>query len=316
MSDLPASRLEPAPPFSYTGVDLFGPYVIKEGRKEMKRYGVLYTCLASRAIHIETVNSLETDSFINSLQRFISRRGPVKEMRSDNGTNFIGANRELTEALVELDHERIQGQLQYQDINWVFNPPTASHMGGSWERQIRSVRKVLSSLMHDHGTRLNDECLRTLLCQAEAIINSRPLTCISDDVDDLTPLSPNQILNLKPTVLQLPGNFQREDLYARRCCRRVQYLSDLFWTRWKKEYIVNLQHRQKWTQPQRNIHIGDIVMIQDDSVPRFKWPMGRVIEVEKDSAGLVRAVILKTQSNEKRRPIHKVVLLLPTEDNL
>ena len=91
MSDLPEDRLETAPPFTYCAVDYFGPFIVKDGRKELKRYGVLFTCMASRAIHLETSNSLDTDSFINALRRFISRRGPIRQLRSDQGTNFVGA---------------------------------------------------------------------------------------------------------------------------------------------------------------------------------------------------------------------------------
>ena len=99
MADLPADRLTPTPPFTYCGVDSFGPWYVKEGRKELKRYGVLFTCILTRAIHLEVANTLETDSYINALRRFICRRGPVRQMRSDNGSNFIGARRELKEVL-------------------------------------------------------------------------------------------------------------------------------------------------------------------------------------------------------------------------
>ena len=140
MADLPEDRLTPAPPFTYVGVDYFGPYVTKEGRKERKRYGALFTCLVSRAVHIEVAHSLDTDSFLQALCRFISRRGPVREIRSDNGTNFVGARRELCEALNEMDQTEITEQLRQQNVNWKFNPPAASHMGGVWERQIRTTR--------------------------------------------------------------------------------------------------------------------------------------------------------------------------------
>ena len=102
MADLPEDRLEPAPPFTYCAVDLFGPWYIKEGRKELKRYGVLFTCLACRAVHVETTNSLSTDSFINCLRRFLSIRGPIRTLRSDRGTNFVGAEHELRDAVSNL----------------------------------------------------------------------------------------------------------------------------------------------------------------------------------------------------------------------
>ena len=154
MSDLPEDRLESTPPFTYCAVDYFGPFIVKNGRTELKRYGVLFTCLASRAIHLEIANSLETDSFINALRRFISRCGPIHQLRSDQGTNFVGARKELTQALAEMDQEKLKTTLLEEQCDWFsfkMNVPAASHMGGAWERQIRSVRHVLSSLLQDNG---------------------------------------------------------------------------------------------------------------------------------------------------------------------
>ena len=179
MSDLPEDRLESTPPFTYCTVDYFGPFVIKERRKELKRYGALFTFMSSRAIHIEIANSLETDSFINALRRFISRRGPIRQLRSDQGTNFVGARTELTQALAEMNHDKIKKKLLEEQCDWFtfkMNVPAASHMGGVWERQIRTVRNVLASLLQDNGQQLDDESLRTLMCEAEAIVNSHPLT--------------------------------------------------------------------------------------------------------------------------------------------
>ena len=222
MADLPKERITSSSPFTYSGVDYFGPFYIKQGRKNVKRYGVLFTCLASRAVHIETADSLETNSFINALRRFIARRGPVREIRSDQGTNIVGVERELKKALDELDHNTIQRSL-CRDFNadwiiqWKQNPPAASHMGGMWERQIRSVRSILSALMREHGHTLDDESFRTLLTEVECIINSRPLTVPSSDPKDLDPLTPNHILTMKSrVVMPQTGNFQRADLYLRK----------------------------------------------------------------------------------------------------
>ena len=208
MAELPDDRVEPAPPFSNCAVDYFGPLIIKEGRKELKRYGVLFTCMASRAIHLEVGATLETDSFINTLRRFICRRGPIRQLRSDQGTNFVGARRELKEALDELNHTKIRSELQRHGCDWfVFklNVPSASHMGGAWERQIRSVRNVLAALLQSNGSQLNEESLRTLLCEAEAIVNSRPLTVDSlNDPLSLNPLTPNYLLTMKTKVVLPP----------------------------------------------------------------------------------------------------------------
>ena len=134
MSNLPSDRLEPVPPFTHCAVDFFGPFYIKEGRKELKRYGVLFTCLMSRAVHVETSNTLETDSFINCLRRFIAILGPIRQLRSDKGTNFVGAENELKMTLNELDGQRIKHFLlkvncDFDVFEFKMNVPSASHMG-------------------------------------------------------------------------------------------------------------------------------------------------------------------------------------------
>ena len=162
MADLPADRTLRGPPFILCGVNYFGPILMKEKRKEIKRYGALCTCLNSRAVHIEVANSLENDSFIMALRRFISIRGNIRSLRSDLGANSIGAERELKEAVKEIDHERNTGFLlhegsDYLVIRWKKNPPAASHMGGVLERKIRPVPSIISLIFKTHGTSLNDE---------------------------------------------------------------------------------------------------------------------------------------------------------------
>lgn len=180
MADLPSERVTPdESPFTHVGVDYFGPFEVKSRRSLVKRYRVIFTCLAIQAIHIEVAPSLETDSFINALRRFIARRGQVKQLRSDNGTNFIGAERELRTAIEEWNQSQINDVLLQKGIKWTFNPPTGSHHGGAWERLIRSVRKVLNSTFFVQN--LDEEGLHTVLCEVEAIINSRPITKASTD---------------------------------------------------------------------------------------------------------------------------------------
>ena len=152
MADLPEDCLEPAPPFTFSSVDYFGPWYIKDGRRE---YRVLFTCLSSRAIHLEVLNTMTTDSFLNAYHQFVSHHGPVRQLQSDQGSNFIGAMNELQRAISEIDNNRIREELLTNNCDWVefkVNVPHASHMGGVWECQIRSVRNVLASIPERHGT--------------------------------------------------------------------------------------------------------------------------------------------------------------------
>ncbi|KAL9986303.1 hypothetical protein ACROYT_G000434 [Oculina patagonica] len=131
MSDLPADRVTPdKPPFSFVGVDCFGPFWVKRARSQVKRYGVLFTCLVSRAIHIEVAQSMDTDAFVNSMRRFIARRGVPEVMRSDNGSNFVSGNKELREAISEWNDSQVHEFLLQRNVKWLFNPPSGSHFGG------------------------------------------------------------------------------------------------------------------------------------------------------------------------------------------
>ena len=154
MTDLPNDRTLDGPPFANCGIDMFGPILIKEGRKELKIYGALFTCLASRAVHNECTCSMDTDSFIEALRRFIARRGNIRVLRSDNGSNFVEAQKELGNTFKEMNHQKIQYFLQdigADYIIWHRNPAASSHMGGVWERHIRSAKTILLSLLNTHG---------------------------------------------------------------------------------------------------------------------------------------------------------------------
>jgi len=249
-------------------------------------------------------------------------------LRSDRGTNIIGGINQLKDAMSEVQDEKIKDFLLQQSCDFVLNAPNASHQGGIWERQIRSVRMVLSSLLLTEGRQLDDESLRTLLCEAASIVNSRPL-CLTtlNDPTSLQPLTPSHLLTMKTNVvLPPPGEFSSNDKYSRKRWRRVQHLCDMFWQRWRKEYLSQLQERQKWSQTHRNLQTGDIVLIVDDGLPRCQWKLGRIAETWPGSDDLVRKVKVLlgdpglsargTRVSDPKyveRPIHKVVLLVENE---
>eukprot|EP00111_Clytia_hemisphaerica_P003456 TCONS_00009890-protein len=316
MSDLPSERFDESPPFTVCGVDYFGPFIIKEKRKELKRYGSLFTCFASRAVHIELSHSLETDSFIQSLRRFIARRGNIRTMHSDNGTNFVGAANELRNAVLELDDDKINRFLNLQGgdwIRWKRNPPLASHFGGVWERQIRSVRSILNSLLSTHGHSLDDESFRTFMCEAEAVINSRPLTTetLSDPSSPL-PLSPSNLLTMKSNVVAPPpGEFKSAGVFTRKRWRRVQHLLNEFWSRWRKEYCQNIQQRSKWLKERRSFKVGDVALLTDASDIRNEWRLCMIDEVITSTDGNVRQVVVRMADGSLfKRPVSKLVLLV------
>ncbi|XP_070208380.1 uncharacterized protein [Littorina saxatilis] len=259
-------------------------------------YGLIVTCFASRAIHIETLDDMSSDSFINALRIVVSMRGNISRIWCDKGTNFVGACNEFK-----------------------FNPPAASHMGGVWERQIRTIRSILNGLLRRSGQRLTTSSLRTFLYEVMAIVNSRPLSVESlESADGPRPLTPNHVLTMKSgAILPPPGVFEDPDLYARKRWRCVQRMADEFWLLWKSQYLTLLQKRRVWQRPQANVQVGDV--LHDQNLCRSEWCMARVIEVMPGSDGLVRRVKVhvgtKALDNHGRptgdsrileRPIHKM----------
>lgn len=310
MADFPEDCCKSEGPFVYSGIDVFGPFVTKNGRRSFKRFVCLFICLSSKGIHLEVLNEMTTDSFINALRRFLSRRGHVRILRADNGTNFVGAENEM------LNLEKVNNFLTNNGcelITWKRNPPLSSHRGGVWERAIRTIRAILDGLLNERNISLDDEQLNTFLCEAEYIANSRPLSvdCLSDEKIEV--LTPNHILTMKEHVVAPPppGRFEQADLYCRKRWKRVQFLAEQFWNKWRKEYLSMLQSRKKWNKIQRNFTVGDVVLMYEDNVVRSRWPMARVVGIEKGQDDLVRGLQLKTASGKTfRRPVQKVVLLL------
>lgn len=308
MADLPRQRFEyQEPPFSSTAVDYFGPIEVKIGRSVCKRWGCLFTCLSSRAVHLEVATSLSASAFINAFHRFVSRRSRPTNMWSDNGTNFTAAEKELKENLIKLNKQHVENEMLKQNINWHWNPPSAPHMGGVFERLIRVVKNVMNGICNEQS--LTDETLATLLCRVEEILNHRPLTRASDDIHDEEVLTPSHLLTPRGNPPTPPGLFGPTDSYMRRQWRQVEYLTDCFWRRWQREYLPLLQNRSKWHYVRRNIQKGDLVIVAADNVPRNQWRIGLVKDTYPGKDQLVRSALVKIGTSELVRPIVKLGLL-------
>ena len=235
MADLPVDRISPAPPFSYVGLDVFGPWQIcarrtRGGLAHSKRWAVLFACMSTRAVHIEVIESMDTSSFINALRRFLAIRGPVIQLRSDCGTNFVGACNELQAVLKPSDASPVKRYLLKEGCEWLFNSPHASHTGGAWERMIGVARRVLEAMLADVSPKhLTHEVLTTLMAEVSAIVNARPLVPVSNDPDVPEVLTPATLLTHKLQHLKPPaGKFNVANL-SHKQWKRVQHLVDVFW---------------------------------------------------------------------------------------
>ncbi|GFV09718.1 integrase catalytic domain-containing protein [Trichonephila clavipes] len=310
MGNLPKHRVTLERPFFSCGIDYAGPVLIKcnkgRGTKSTKGYIALFVCLATKAVHIEAVGDLTTDSFIAALRRFSARRGAPRHIYSDNGTNFVGARRKLDEIrklwLSLPTNEAISYYLSKSSIDWHFIPPSSPHFGGIWESGIRSVKFHLKRVLGE--TILTFEELTTLLTQIEGLLNSRPLSYVNDsDIECISTLTPSHFLTgdvLLSVPEELPSSSNHRDRWE-----LLQNIKRGFWKKWSSEFISSLQPRKKWQDAQPNLKEDDIVLIKEEGPPGT-WPMARVLQVHPGNDGLVRVATVKTQDSVFKRPVHKL----------
>ncbi|XP_032690611.1 uncharacterized protein LOC116853593 [Odontomachus brunneus] len=314
MGNLPECRVQPSRCFYVTGVDFAGPIITLvnkgRGRKTNKSYITLFVCFATKAIHLEVTSELSTAAFMATLRRFVSRRGCPHTIWSDNGTNFVGANRELTEIQQFIRSQVIDeagDMLTNEGINWRFLPPNSPHMGGFWEAGIKSCKYHLKRVMGN--VMFTFEEITTTLAQIEACLNSRPLSPLSSDPTDLEPLTPAHFMVGGP--LTSAPDVDVTDVAVNRLTRwqLIQRITQDFWKRWAVEYLSNLQQRTKWKFPQENVKVNDLVVIRERDILPWKWKLGRVIELHAGKDGLVRVASMRTMNGVVKRAINKLCKL-------
>lgn len=311
MGDLPASRLVPCRPFSRVGVDYAGPIFLKDGttrtRTLVKGYICIFICLITKAVHIELAGDLSTKTFLNCFKRFVSRRGLCTHVFSDNGANFTGANNDLKRTIRELlDIDDFKVYLNQYQIKWRFNCPYTAYQGGIWESAVKSAKYHLVRIIGN--SHLTYESLNTILCQIESVLNSRPITPLSSDPEDLNPLTPSHFLigDVLTAVPQLAITVADNRL---KIYERLQKMFQHFWRRWSTEYLTTLQKRTKWLRSKPNLAVGDLVLIIEDDPYPLHWRTGRITELHPGSDNVVRVVTLKTSSGVTKRGVNKLCKL-------
>jgi len=311
MAALPRQRVQCARPFTVVGVDFAGPLIIRSGLRRVlgvKAWIAVVVCFVTRAIHLEVVEDMTSKAFIASLRRFMSRRGRCTTIYSDNGTNFVGAQRELKAYITSAGPVMAQ-----EGIEWRFNPPSAPHFGGLWESAVKSAKHHLSRMMGEAKLTLSE--LNTLLCQIEACLNSRPITPMSSDPGDPEALTPAHFLiGGAMTLPPEPDLIDEKPGYLRRW-KYVQFLMQTFWRRWQLEYLPQFQSRGKWVTKTTPLQVDNIVIIKDDCMPPARWKLGRVTKVHPGSDGIIRVATVRTAAgSEMKRPTVKLSVL-PTESD-
>ena len=310
MAPLPKTRLGfSLRPFSKTAVDYAGPFITVQGRglRRQKRWICLFTCLTTRAVHLEVSWGLDTDSFLNAFARFTSRRGIPEEVCSDRGTNFVGAANELRDLVKRLDQDKIGRSTVSKSVKWNFNPPGAPHFGGAHEIMVKAAKKAIYAVLS--SSEVTDEELITVCTGAESLLNSRPLTYQSADPKDDVPLTPNHFLHGQMGGQFAPENVDTTEFNPRKRWRKVQELISHVWTRWMKEYLPMLNTRPKWTEVVADMKEGDVVLALDSNLPRGHWPSGRIVETYPGKDGRTRVAKVQCGTRTVVRPVHKLVPL-------
>lgn len=315
MGNLPKERLEPAFPFVNCGVDYAGPmYMLnRKGRGShlTKCYICLFICFTTRAVHLELVSSLSTQDYILALKRFISRRGKPYQIFSDNGKNFVGAEKELS--AIFQDSKEIIDFASSNNIRFKFIPPYAPHFGGLWEAGVKSCKFHLRRVVGN--AKLTFEEFSTVLTQIEAVLNSRPMSPLSSDPNDFLPLTPAHFFIGRP--LTAPAYEDLTTTTSTRLTRydRLEQLKQHFWQRWSREYISELQRRTKWMANKDDIAPNSLVLIKEENVPPFRWRMGRIIRLYSGKDEISRVADIRTATGVIQRACSKICPLpVPTSE--
>ncbi|XP_065070935.1 uncharacterized protein LOC135695695 [Rhopilema esculentum] len=312
MGSLPAIRLTPqTPPFYYTACDYFGPYNVRIGRnKTAKHYGVIFTCLSTRAVHLELATDCSTMEFLQVLRRFFCIRGYPAVILSDNGTQMVGAERVLREMIGEFDTDQLQEFCAGKGINWIFITPAAPHQNGCAEALVKSSKRALKIAIGEQVLRPFE--LYTCLMEVANLLNQRPIGRIPNDPDDGAYLCPNDLLLGRATPEVPQGPFQ-ETKDPRQRVEFVQKIVKSFWKRWIRDVFPSLVPLKKWHMDRRNVQPDDTVIVAESNAIRGKWNIGRILEVFPGPDGRVRNVKVKTATGEYSRPVTKIAVICPAE---
>lgn len=314
MGQLPTSRVTPSRPFQQSGVDYAGPISIRtskgRGHRSTKGYICLFVCMSTRAIHLEAVSDLTSDGFIAAFKRFVARRGHCTDLWSDNGTNFVGASRDLA-TLISKEKSYVSADianwLSTNGTQWHFIPPHAPNFGGLWEAGVKSTKHHLRRVI---GTStLTFEEITTVLAQIEGCLNSRPISQISDNLDEPFPLTPGHFLVGGPLVLPPDFNYESSNISTLKRWQYTQKMLQDFWRRWSQEYLAQFFHRYKWSCLVPEPKVGDVVLVKEDDLPPARWLYGVITEKHPGRDHLTRVVSLRCKGSIIKRPVSKLCIL-------
>ena len=308
---LPTTRTNDAPPFTTTGVDFTGEIYIKSTNGPSKTYICLFTCASTRAVHLEVVTDLTVPTFIEAFRRFASRKSLPKLLISDNASTYQSAAEEL---LKLLKSPLLETHLSNRAVQWRFIPKRAPWYGGFWERLIGLTKITLKRVLGRALVPLSE--LQTIVVEIEAILNDRPLTFVSSNIEDEQPLTPAHLLYGR-RITALPHPLTEEEEWSDPTFNAdptlVQHLANIranlihhFWNRWRHEYLTSLREFHKASgKNETTVKVGDVVQVHDDT-KRINWRLAVVESLITGGDGMVRAANIRTSTGHTNRPIAKL----------
>ena len=328
MGKLPIERLKPAPAWTYTALDLFGPFKIKDEVKKRttgKAYGIIFNCLGTRAVHIDISPDYSTEKFLMVLRRFVSIRGYPSKIYSDNGSQLVAASEELKKMVKNLDQTSLQDYGCVEGFQWVFSSADAPWQNGVSEALIKSTKRAITAAISESILTFSE--LQTVCYEAANLLNERPIGRHPTSPDDKY-LCPNDLL-LGRSTSRIPNGPFTHSTDPRRRFEFIQMITDNFWKKWTRDYFPSLLIQQKWHTAHRNLKVGDVVLIQDSNLIRSQWKLGKVSKTFEGQDGKVRKVQVQYKNPKPgepvlkyngrgyvtiERPVNKLVVLLPNDE--
>lgn len=316
MGNLPADRVNVARPFSKIGMDFAGPIQVKNSRVRNSVIGngyiVVFVCFVTKAIHLELVSDMTTATFLASFKRFIARRNLPTDVYCDNAATFKGARNQLHELYkLKNSHAHQSSVINYSSqlgINFHFIPSYSPVFGGLWEAGVKSTKFLLKRTVGKNL--LTYEELNTVLNEIEAVLNSRPITQLSTDVNDYSYLTPGHFLTGSPLASLPERDVSSVPISRLRLWNICTNMRQCFWKTWSKQYLQLLQSRPKWRKNMPNVQPGSLVILREDNTTPLYWPMARIIRTIPGNDGKVRAVEVRSANNHTHiRSINKISIL-------
>ncbi|XP_028167249.1 uncharacterized protein LOC114357705 isoform X2 [Ostrinia furnacalis] len=315
MGSLPSDRVTESHPFDKVGIDFCGPFQVKQSgmRRAVvtKGYTLVIVCFATKAVHLELVSDMTTQTFLAALKRFIGRRGIPAIINCDNAQTFKGADNVLHDLYKLVNSKKHQSQVSVaaveKGITFRYIPSYSPNHGGLWEAAVKSFKFHFKRVVGEN--KFTYEELTTILSEIEGILNSRPLTPLSSDPADLTALTPGHFLTGRPLICIPEPDLTDIPLNRLRFWRRCTQVKQHFWKAWYSQYLSQLNVRNKWSKQLPDVEEGSLVLLKGDNVPPLQWPMARVTRVFRGSDGRVRVAELKTATGLTRRSINKMCIL-------